>query len=573
MQAALSLGLQLQRIEDNPGILPVKEGQASLSLYNWHIVKRLDLNLVHRNLEYNIEKYNEIFNYMKDKLSMYVLDGSLVDAELQTQYIMNITIEHYNQLIPSIRIKRGLINPVGSIIKAITGNLDNEDALRYDKWINSLQLRQDAIMNKVTLVSEIVDTFVNITNSTRNNFKILEKTIEEIEDTLNKTQFQRSKNLILDTYNMLTHNFQILLTRLNEVETALAFSRVNVLHQSILDTTELINILQDIEKKDKLAFTVTDENLVNIEHCIDIKAYVKGKQITFIMSVPTVQSDVYNYYTLHPFPMYNPHLGLSFLITPKHSHILAKGSKVVSLSQPCRELDEGKFLCYEDNVSSVEESQCIKDLMTFSTKITSCLPLPVNASDIKIKSIRQDSWIIFTGFPTFLKENCDGDMNQHDIMGTYILTLNNACEVKLGTSTLRKRRLQTGAVVFHSSPSIHLPSIITPKDIALRKTISLDEIDLENLQFLSHALKDNSEVKNIESHFVNVHSVSIGTIVIYVILLFVLILVILYRFRSTLLKKLTQNHQPRDAPSDGDFALMEGGVMHSQPLPRTVLIN
>lgn len=573
MQAALSLGLQLQRIEDNPGILPVKEGEASLSLYNWHIIKILDLNLVHRNLEYNIQKYNDISIYMKDKLGVYILDGSLVDAELQTQYIMNITIERYNQLIPSIRIKRGLINPIGSIIKAITGNLDNDDALRYDKWINNIQLQQDAIMNKVTLVSEIVDTFVNITNSTRNNFIILEKTIEEIEEILNQTQFQRSKSLVLNTFNMLTHNFQILLTRLDEVETAIAFSRVNVLHQSILNTTELINILLDIEKTDKLVFPINNENLVSIEHCIDIKAYVKGKQITFIMSVPTVQLDIYNYYTLHPFPMYNPRLELSYLITPKHSHILAKGQKIVSLSQPCREIDEGKFLCYESNVSPDEENNCIKDLMTFSTKITSCQPLPVNSSDVKIKSIHQDSWIIFTGHPTFLTEICDNDRNQHDIMGTYILTLNNACDVKLETTTLRKRRLQTGEVVFRSSPSIHLPSIITPKDIALRKTISLDEIDLENLQFLSHALKDNSEVRNAESHFVNVHSVSIGTIVIYIILLFVLILVILYRFRIIILRKLRQNHQPRDVTSDGDFVLMEGGVMHRQPLPRTVLMS
>ncbi|KAH9627734.1 hypothetical protein HF086_017277 [Spodoptera exigua] len=204
--------------------------------------------------------------------------------------------------------------------------------------------------------------------------------------------------------------------------------------------------------------------------------------------------------------MYNSHLDLSFILTPKHSHILAKGSKIVSLSQPCREIDEGKFLCYDSNVSSEEESKCITDLMTFSMKITSCLPLPVNASTIKVKAIQPDSWIIFAGFSTFLTEYCDNDMSQHDIMGTYIITLNNACEVKLGTTTLRKHRLQTGDVEFRSSPAIHLPNIMTPKDTVPRKTISLDEINLENLQFLSHALKDNSEVINSEGHFVNVHS-------------------------------------------------------------------
>ncbi|CAB3238648.1 unnamed protein product [Arctia plantaginis] len=438
---------------------------------------------------------------------MYTLDGSLVDAELQTQYIMNITIQRYNQLIPSNIIKRGLINPAGSIIKAITGNMDNEDAIRYDNLINNIQSKQNVMSSKITLISEMVDTFVNITNSTRNNFIILEKTIKEIEEILNKTQFQRIKNLVLNTYNLLTHNFQVLLTRLDEVDTAVSFSRVNILHQSILDTNELFKILKDIEKTDRLAFPVTITNLVNIEHCIDIKAYVKGKQITFIMTVPTVQLDVYNYYTLHPFPMYNPNLNLSFLITPKHSHILAKGLKLVSLSQTCREIDEGKFLCYESNVSFEEETTCIKDLMTFSAKIMSCRPLPVNASDIKIKYIQPNSWLIYAGFSTFLTEDCDSETSQRSVMGTYIITLDNACEVKLGKITLRQRRLQAAEMDFRSTPTIHLPSIIAPEDIKLRSTINLDEIDLENLQILSHALKDSSAViSNSDNQVVNLHS-------------------------------------------------------------------
>lgn len=264
-QAVLSLALQLRKIEDNPGVLPVREGQASISLYNWQIIKILDLDLINRNLDYNIEKYLEIVNYMKDRIGTYMLDGSLVDAELQTQYIMNITILRYNQLIPNIRTKRGLINPAGSIIKAITGNMDNDDAIRYDNLISNIQSKQNMMSNKITLISEMVDAFVNVTNATRNNFIILDKTIKEIEEILNKTQFQRTKSLVLYTFHLLIHNFQILLTRLDEVDTAVSFSRVNILHQSILDTDELIKILKDIEKTDKLAFPVTIENLIKIE--------------------------------------------------------------------------------------------------------------------------------------------------------------------------------------------------------------------------------------------------------------------------------------------------------------------
>lgn len=113
-------------------------------------------------------------------------------------------------------------------------------------------------------------------------------------------------------------------------------------------------------------------------------------------------------------------------------------------------------------------------------------------------------------------------MNQHEIMGTYIVQLNDACEVKIGKVTLRKRHVRAGEVTFHSIPTIHLPSIITPKDIMQRKTINLNQIDLGNLQFLTHALKSESAVITSDEQFVNTHSVSLGTVIIYVILLIVI---------------------------------------------------
>lgn len=106
----------------------------------------------------------------------------------------------------------------------------------------------------------------------------------------------------------------------------------------------------------------------------------------------------------------------------------------------------------------------------------------------------------------------------YPVYPTYIITLDNACEVKLGKVTLRQRRLQSTEASFRSTPTIHLPGIIAPEGVKLRKVINLDNIDLESLQFLSHTLQDNSAVIHTsESQLVNVHSVSIGTIVLYFI--------------------------------------------------------
>nr|CAI5842191.1 unnamed protein product [Callosobruchus analis] len=63
----------------------------------------------------------------------------------------------------SIRIKRGLVNGLESIFKAITGNLDARDGERFESLISELQNNQnkisEAINSQSTLSVELIDNF------------------------------------------------------------------------------------------------------------------------------------------------------------------------------------------------------------------------------------------------------------------------------------------------------------------------------------------------------------------------------------------------------------------------------
>lgn len=52
-----------------------------------------------------------------------------------TKHILKDLKLKFNLINPYIRRKRGLINSLGSFIKAITGNLDNEDAQNFNEEI------------------------------------------------------------------------------------------------------------------------------------------------------------------------------------------------------------------------------------------------------------------------------------------------------------------------------------------------------------------------------------------------------------------------------------------------------
>ncbi|CAH2039870.1 unnamed protein product, partial [Iphiclides podalirius] len=56
---------------------------------------------------------------------------------------------------------------------------------------------------------------------------------------------------------------------------------------------------------------------------------------------------------------------------------------IQNTDEPCSEIDEARFLCFENNIPPMEDD-CITDLMKFSTNITSCQPVSVTINNEKL---------------------------------------------------------------------------------------------------------------------------------------------------------------------------------------------
>ncbi|CAH2019537.1 unnamed protein product [Acanthoscelides obtectus] len=102
-----------------------------------------------------IEHYKHSANYLN---VLYFLERK-VDGKLND--IFPSTYETVPSF--SVRIKRGLINGLGSIFKAITGNLDASDGEKCESLISDLQNDQnklsEAINSQNTLSVELIDNF------------------------------------------------------------------------------------------------------------------------------------------------------------------------------------------------------------------------------------------------------------------------------------------------------------------------------------------------------------------------------------------------------------------------------
>lgn len=565
--------LQLQTLEGNPGVLPVKEGSAVISSEKWTLIKRFDLKLVSDDLLVNSIKLNELNGLVDANWNKSYVTLVFNNFRIQTDYIRNKTLDKYRQLVPSYRIRRGIINPLGSIIKIITGNLDIEDAHRYDKLIENIISKENHISKKVTLISEVVDGLYNATHVVNNNVLQLNRKIKDIQNNLEAAMRLENEHyysiMIINLYSMILHNFQTISLKLSNIETAIAFSKLNVLHQSIIESDNFLKIIKDIEKTDRLAFPAIPENVVKIEQSIDIKSFIKENQLTFILEIPLINKETYVYYKLYPLPVLRDLK--TYIILPKYPYLIVNGLTSKPLSQPCEQLSDSKYICFEE-ISQYIEDPCISDLIKFVKNTSTCTLIPIKYRKVVVHKIQKNRWIIFTDKETVIQYSCGNEVHQENIQGTYILTIENECEVKIDKHILKLRPHQMIKVKNERLPIVHLPHINPKEKVEERHPIELDDLDLGHIDSVRNLITSDNDYKS-EVSEIRVKSVSVWTIILYLIIAVVGVFIFYIRLRKL---GYTCNFQdsPNHTNSD-NLESQEGEVMRpgSGPVPFTIRVH
>lgn len=411
----------------------------------------------------------------------------------------------------------------------------------------------------MTVVAEMMDSLINISSSTKYNFIQLDKVILDIRKQLNDTRSAFNELKFINVYNLFLHNFEMLYVRLDEIETAIAFSKLGTLHQSIIDTNELLSLFKTIEIKNRLVFPATLDNIFKLEQCIKLKVYAKENQITFILDIPLVEPDKYSYYRIIPLPITNS-INQTSLVLPKYPYLLMKGLKAVSMLRPCREIDESLFLCDEDYSPLMIKDACVIELMSFAINTTECHPISVEFDDVKIEKIQTDRWILYTKSTLLITKSCENEITHHHICGTYIITADDDCEATIKDITLRRHQGNLERISIPALPVINLPEILPLITSPLEsRPTNLDGVDLLNLQHLSHVLakSESVSVKSENESVINVKDMSIGTLVLYVLL----IIVFLFYCKKFVYRFIRNSQDEVNSPDN--FELTVGEVMHS----------
>lgn len=470
---------------------------------------------------------------------------------------MNKEFQSISHLIDN-RNKRGAwIGGIGSVLKQIFGTLDENDALKYDEAITSLQNDESRltslIKENILITTSVIKCFNNTLNKVKHNEANLNEAIDNlslnirnISKITNGLHILTNVNRILNTLetSILTLSFQ-----LEDIINAILFSSQNILHPSIMTPTQLHRELADNYRHlpSDLELPVTlDIKSVHLILSISKLAcnYINNKLI-FVLQVPLVNTK--EYILFHNIALPTPHstkVPNSFsLIIPSNKYIAMTKDKshycVLNNLEQCKVIGPGDYICDIENVYSTEAKlTCESELLA---KVISEKPLQCETKIIfgKLdiwKPLLNNRWIYIQSEPNKISIDClNSNLYETTILGTGILSIPNGCIGYYRSTTL----IPKFNVLNITSPINHIPDFNLINDTCCNivrlsnvlgdvspvylNDIDLDDLNKENKNKLQSLLSDVKVLEHSQDH----HIIKYGTH--YSILIIILVaIVILY---------------------------------------------
>lgn len=469
--------------------------------------------------------YINQLNSKSDNLTK-VIEGN---GEYKNETINHVKILHLikervdskiNEILPHPkRIKRGLINGLGSIFKSISGNLDASDGERYDKLINQLQSNQEKLANNIdqqnAISLNIVKQFNETVHKISTNEKMLENKINEIYTYIKHSQGHAL--IIKDYLNQLTNLYEIINALLQDVENSISFSRLNMMHPSIIQTNDLYKELGKIEQhlvNRTLPLKVTLQNTFILQSLIDVECYTLNNKITYVLKIPIVHQYYLNYYHLFSVPTY---IESQFkAIIPRNKYLIKNELYYTFENNPCKKVTPGYYICKQGRLQNITEDNPCEIQLLDNKNPSNCHRVQISINKLNLERIGDTNQFIgLLPRQESIKLTCNTREETIRLIGTYLFDIPINCQIttSLGTFTNEKP--------ISTSQSILLPKIgIDQSQETPKFNIELENVRLDELHAIKSQILNNKA--NIKMDLMG-QTPSLWTLLIYVLLIFTVI--------------------------------------------------
>ncbi|XP_069364789.1 uncharacterized protein [Maniola hyperantus] len=356
--------------------------------------------------------------------------------EIQIDYLtnkINNVLDQLKTLEPN-RVKRGLVDGLGSIIKSISGNLDQTDALKYNEAIRILQGNQDKIVSEfndhISLSKEWMDNHNNILEQLVENQGRINATMELIlksdaarEDSLVK--YAKLAQLLVIT----SENVEDLVQEVLRLENSLAFIHASSMHHTMIDITtleEMVAKLKNIYGKDQVISLQVREYYEIIKPAY----YFSERQIVFVFKFPIISKVNFELYKLAIVPNKN-----SQALIPPFPFIATTPNSFLYIEAECPKVSTW-YLCEKDVAHQIRtKPDCIHGLINDQTIQDSCKFIKITLMREAMEKLDDKHYVLSFPHQTNIQLRC----NRRDytsLLGSYLITVPVGCQLKTEEFTI-----------------------------------------------------------------------------------------------------------------------------------------
>lgn len=541
--------ISIRNLENNPGIIPLKLGTAKITKYTHTLIHYYDLNPIITEISRlqtqsaNLKKLIIEDKYYSIDTSNYLKILNFAEEKVEDKLL---------EILPQQqRVKRGLINGLGSIFKSITGNLDANDGERYEKLIRELQENQvklaSNIKNQNSLSIDLINNFNKTIQQISHNEKLLEMKINQISD---RILYKETTFFIKDIMNQIITMYEIINSILQDIENSISFLKLQIMHPSIIKTKDLFNELKKLRKevkRNQLPLELTLDNILLYEKIIKIDGYILNNKITYILYIPITYPSEFNYYHLFSIPILTQ--GQFKAIIPRNKYLVKDGLYFAFLSDPCIEVPTQTFICGRLDLQEIKkETPC--EIQLLDTNNSTCQQIKVKLSQSIIKRLdKSDQWIGVLPSEENIKLNClHQEETRKFAAGTYLINIPVGCQISTRHETIDNTIQSISLNQPILFPDLNMDVTNTPK---INFSLQLDNIELDGLQEIKTQIIQNQP----DIFFEKVsHTPSVWTLIIYGLIILMLVYIV---YKKVILKWYSPNPKEEHQPEEIDLSTVQ----------------
>jgi hypothetical protein len=418
---------------------------------------------------FNTSQLRDVHSTLYDNLQT-----SLIVGHLKTGKWDNLTDKLFNTLYGNInksreildkldfkRQKRGLVNGLGTLIKFITGNADNNDVQTINTHLDTLYKTQRSEIVKIDSLTSFAN---HVSQRLKAETETINKNFKEIKAHLDSLESTNDLRTLL--YNEIFES-ETFLHLLEKLERTISMSLHEIPNLEIINVSELLAMHNHLTKVYSPAQLIPFDETHLFKFIESTKLIILGTNdsISFLLKIPILNPYPSEYLQIFPLPTSE-----DVILAPPKKYSIKTEDLQLWTDENCKSVNS-VTLCEESPTPDPCALPALKNCVFVQLRNDYQIVIPLKNQQL-LTAFKNSNEIV---------EDCDGQLTRHHLIGNNLVS--SSCSLIIGPKVF------TNTTVLFRIP---LPTSVHLSNLSITKTIDFHPRLLESPELI---MKEASELQ------------------------------------------------------------------------------